>query len=30
MRTIIGLMIERIAPNEAKLTVGGSSGEDGN
>jgi hypothetical protein len=30
MRTIIGLMMERVAPSEAKLTMGGSSGEDGN
>lgn len=30
MRTIIGLMIERVARSEAKLIVGGSSGEDGN
>jgi len=30
MRTIIGLMIERVARSEAKLIVGGSSGEDEN
>lgn len=30
MRTIIGLMIERVAHSEAKLIVGGSSGEDEN
>lgn len=30
MRTIIGLMMERVARSEAKLIVGGSSDEDGN